>query len=753
MATTPYFWGIDIGKAALKALRCRVGSGPRKLIVDDFEYIEFPTFLSQPDADAEEYVRNALGEFTSRHVLKGDTIAVGVPGHLGLTKFIKLPPIESKKIPDIVKYEARQQIPFPLEQVVWDWQKLAGGIEESGFVIDSEVALFAMKSDQVEKQLKPLTDAGVFIDFLQLNPIALANLAMFDLLPDPVEIDIDNPPPSVAMVSMGVDSTDLVITNGLRVWQRTMSIGGNSFTKALIKDKKLTFASAEELKCNAVRSEDPKAVYTSMRPVFDEFAVELQRSLSYFTSTDRSAEIGKVFMLGSAAGLRGLSDYVGKQLHIPTRRLELFQNLDLEKPLKKPLFRDNRLAFGACYGLAVQAAGRAGMHTNLLPQRIVIERKIDEKKPWAVAALVAILIASVISFSGGLIALSTFDPKLYASALSAADSAKNRSQGASGSLSQTEAQQAEAIQTQKALLSVQSRRFQILDMMRALETLLPRDPPGSSDENVPISDRRQLYIEKMDCQYYSDLATWFEGVQVQWDQTHPPGGDDFPAADESETNDNQAAPPPEAGDESKENPEADTQSETPLDNESNDGEDMEDSDSSVDEQSDTLDEAEEDTGPTGAGWVIELAGHHFHNEPDHKPYQGAQFLRSTLIRNLLGKGSKATISGGPRAGEKVTVDQLGLRYPVIMYSSPIRTVRINDPNAADAAMFDDGDMGDSGFFPRPRRPSDSDDGEEVADDPFVTLRRYDFVVQLVWKPRTPGAPQDDEEQESTEGGF
>jgi type IV pilus assembly protein PilM len=55
-----------------------------------------------------------------------------VPGNLGLSKFIKLPPIESKKIPDIVKYEARQQIPFPLEQVVWRWQRLAGGTLDGG---------------------------------------------------------------------------------------------------------------------------------------------------------------------------------------------------------------------------------------------------------------------------------------------------------------------------------------------------------------------------------------------------------------------------------------------------------------------------------------------------------------------------------------------------------------------------------------------------------------------------------------------
>ncbi|MFM9025020.1 MAG: pilus assembly protein PilM, partial [Planctomycetaceae bacterium] len=130
MATSPYTWGIDIGKCALKALRCRPSpADPRKLVADAFDYVEYPMLLTQPEADAPELVRAALEEFTGRNDLAGDRVALSVPGQLGLTKFIKLPPIEAKKIPDIVKYEARQQIPFPLEQVVWDWQRLPGGME------------------------------------------------------------------------------------------------------------------------------------------------------------------------------------------------------------------------------------------------------------------------------------------------------------------------------------------------------------------------------------------------------------------------------------------------------------------------------------------------------------------------------------------------------------------------------------------------------------------------------------------------
>ena len=54
-------------------------------------------------------------------------MAIGIAGQTGLARFVKLPPVEEKKIADIVKFEAKQQIPFPLDEVVWDFQKIAGG--------------------------------------------------------------------------------------------------------------------------------------------------------------------------------------------------------------------------------------------------------------------------------------------------------------------------------------------------------------------------------------------------------------------------------------------------------------------------------------------------------------------------------------------------------------------------------------------------------------------------------------------------
>ena len=134
MAKTGAVWGIDIGQCAIKALRCRPHEKEDdRIVVEAFDYIEYPKILSQPESEPEELIREALEQFLSRNDLSADRVAISVAGQSGLARFIKLPPVESKKIPDIVKYEARQQIPFSLDDVVWDYQQLTGGSEEDGF--------------------------------------------------------------------------------------------------------------------------------------------------------------------------------------------------------------------------------------------------------------------------------------------------------------------------------------------------------------------------------------------------------------------------------------------------------------------------------------------------------------------------------------------------------------------------------------------------------------------------------------------
>jgi type IV pilus assembly protein PilM len=235
MAKNQAVWALDIGQAALKALKLVPGARPgpgrgRGLRLRG---------ISQDPQPARRRARGAdprgAGDLPGTQRPEGQQGHCQRAGPVGLVKFIKLPPVEKKRIPDIVKFEARQQIPFALEEVVWDYQQI-GGDEEDGRrrreVPMAEVGLFAMKRDQIQRAILPFVAAGIEVDVVQLGPIALYNFIAFDRLRGN---DAEKAAGSVVLLDIGADNTDLIITDGTRIWQRNVPIGGNHFTRALTK--------------------------------------------------------------------------------------------------------------------------------------------------------------------------------------------------------------------------------------------------------------------------------------------------------------------------------------------------------------------------------------------------------------------------------------------------------------------------------------------------------------------------------------
>src|SRR5947199_8622447 len=168
MPNQPGVWGIDVGLCALKALRLENIDG--QVTATAFDYVEHPKILSQPDADPDQLTREALEKFLSRNTIKGDKVAISVPGQSGLARFVKLPPVEEKKIGDIVRFEAKQQIPFPLDEVVWDYQKIGSGLVTDGFAMETETGLFAMKKDMIHRFLQTFLDVHIEVNVVQMAP-------------------------------------------------------------------------------------------------------------------------------------------------------------------------------------------------------------------------------------------------------------------------------------------------------------------------------------------------------------------------------------------------------------------------------------------------------------------------------------------------------------------------------------------------------------------------------------------------------
>jgi type IV pilus assembly protein PilM len=402
MANQPGVWGVDLGQCALKAIRLEVVDGT--VTATAFDYVEHAKILSQPDADADQLIREALDKFLSRNTLKGDQVAISVPGQSGLARFVKLPPVEEKKIGDIVRFEAKQQIPFNLEEVVWDYQKIGSGIVTDGFAMETEIGLFAMKRDMVGRYMQHFKDVNVEVHLVQMAPLALCNFVSYDLLqrgadgtaPAPAEGEekpAGGKKKCVVALDIGADSSNLIITDAERIiWQRPIPLGGNHFTRALTKDLKLTFAKAEHLKRNATKSPDLKKILASLKPVLNDFVGEVQRSLGYFTNTHRDAQIEYMVGLGNAFRLPGLQRFLGEKLQLDVRKLQKMERLAGDSVITAPTFTENAPSLAVAYGLALQGIKQARLQTNLLPPELQVERLVRAKKPMAVAAAAALLL-------------------------------------------------------------------------------------------------------------------------------------------------------------------------------------------------------------------------------------------------------------------------------------------------------------------------------------------------------------------------
>jgi type IV pilus assembly protein PilM len=777
MAKSIRVWGIDVGQCALKALSC-VREGDQ-LTADAFDYVEYPKILTQPESDPEAMVRDALQQFLSRnHIAREDKVAISVPGQSGLAKFFKPPPVDVKKIPDIVRYEAKQQIPFPLDEVIWDFQRMAGGAEVDGFAVDTEVGLFAMKREQVHRYLKPFERAEIELDAVQISPLAIYNFVAYDILkdgPDPDLFDPDSPPDSIVVLSMGTDATDLVITNGFRVWQRSIPLGGNHFTKQLTKELKLTFAKAEHLKRNARQAEDPKSVFQAMRPIFNDMVTEIQRSIGYFQSIDRKAKIRGVVLLGNTVKLPGLPQYIAKNLGYDVIPFDSFQKLNGPTVFSVPAFSDNLLTFGVCYGLCLQAAGLARLNTSLLPREIITQRIIRAKKPWAVASVGALMLACALNFSLNYSVWAKVREDQWKAAEGKADSAKSQSGNFTKAFDDKKAQLTFAAGIGDEVVGASDRRLLWMELLKAIDAALPWTegvhPMAYVDyKTLPMEKRKELHIEYIESEYFPDLTTWYtQPVQDKYFELNrhlellrgpaksAPGGA-APPADASAT----PAPSDAAGVSATATP--GPEGATPA--------------APTDAAAPTSGDAPSIPGPTGPGWVIELSGFHYFNPGDRR-MSGADHVRNTLLRNLEDGSIKLPIDSSGNTAV-FTFKELGISFPILTVDGgQARPVQVRNPdfegNAAGpgtyggAAGYGSGPMGSSGMsgmmgmggypsgmapgmagtIPGAAKKKESKDGKDGKDakgetteeavelePPFFVVPRYNFVVQFCWQEKT-----------------
>ena len=504
MATGNAVWGIEIGQCALKALKLRhADEGLVEAVA--FDVIEHPKILSQPDADPEEIIKAALEKFASRNDWSGDQFVIGIPGQQTFARFCKLPPVDPKKIPDIVRFEAGQQIPFDMSDVVWDYHVFSN--EDSP---DVEIGIFAIRKDIIRTHIENYGKLNIAPAAVQTLPSALYNFVHHDL-------DLKDDGGAVVIIDVGAQNTDLIIAGGNSTWTRNIPLGGNNFTEALIKAFKLSFSKAENLKKTAATSKYARQIFQAMRPVFADLVAEIQRSLGYYSSSHRDVELTQVLALGNAFRLPGLQKYLANNLSIAggVHKLEKFNKVAATATINAPEFADNILSFGAAYGLALQGLELGKISASLLPPDLARIAVWNKKRPWFVAAAACLGLAAIFPHTRNWLDESALAANAHYSsdAKRIIDNAQSfRSRFDQVRLDTT--QQEERI---KNLLTLQNDKRVIPYILSLIHEAMPElDPPAVGADPRRIRNG-QILIDELRIQYRA-AKTNAGRQEVRWDR-------------------------------------------------------------------------------------------------------------------------------------------------------------------------------------------------------------------------------------------
>ncbi|MEM7683143.1 MAG: type IV pilus assembly protein PilM [Planctomycetota bacterium] len=493
MANRNESWGIEVGSDAIKAVK--LSRDGDSLVMSDFAVVPYAQVLTTPDVDAEESIRLGLDQFLQQHEMGKAAVVASVPGNLAFARFAKLPPVEPKKVREIVRFEAQQQIPFPIDEVEWDYQVFQQ--EDSP---DVEVGIFAITKERVARFLSNFRSQDLRLDALTLSPVAVYNAFSYETAEAPPET-------GTVLLDVGTVSTDVIVVEPGSIWLRTFSMGGNHFTEALVRQFKISFAKAEKLKREAATSKYAKQIFQAMKGVYADLVQEVQRSLGYYQSINRESNVAQVLGLGSTFRLPGLVKYVQQNLQMPVHRPDGFERVEIDGKRESEVANE-ALNLSTAYGLALQGLGLESVTANILPSHILAARQWKSKQPWIVSAaactVVAAGLAAVKTYSNQGAFEAEFEPVAQAArpVVSRANSLRGDLQDANSGTGQSRIEEYRQLADYRGVQALLKA-----DIDRMLSVVKPPEAPADYDPNTWMagnSERDQwwrVFIQSVEVNY------------------------------------------------------------------------------------------------------------------------------------------------------------------------------------------------------------------------------------------------------------
>jgi type IV pilus assembly protein PilM len=314
---------------------------------------------------------------------------VCAPGFHVFSKFIKLPPVDSSKITQIIQYEAQQNVPFPLEEVVWDYQIL--GTLPSG---ELEVLLVAIKADIVEGLFRAAESVGVRLDLVDASPAALCNAFRYNY---------GDQEGCSMLLDIGAKTSNVLFFEKDKVFSRSINIGANSITQDFAAEAKMPFVEAEKFKLSDgfvslggayEEPDNPKqaAISKIARQVLTRLHIQVNQTIQFFRSQQGGAAPQRLFLAGGASIMPYTAQFFAEKLNIPVEYFNPFRNIQIDPSVNLEDLAKVAHAFGEVVGVGLRTPAQCPVELNLMPKSILKRQQFNQKKPYFIATVVSLIL-------------------------------------------------------------------------------------------------------------------------------------------------------------------------------------------------------------------------------------------------------------------------------------------------------------------------------------------------------------------------
>jgi type IV pilus assembly protein PilM len=352
--------------------------------------------LADPAAEGSRIsqIKLVVGEMMNELKIKNGRVNYAIAAQSVFTRFVKLPTVDPDKIDQIVQFEAQQNVPFPIEEVVWDYQLVAGKDENK-----IEVVLVAIKADLLDELNSAVQGSGLTTGIVDVAPMALYNAFRFNY---------GDAHGCSLLLDIGARTTNLIFVEPNKVFSRSIPIGGTTFTTNITKEFTESFGEAEERKVSVgfvslggayAEPSDPDVARVSkiIRNSMTRLHSEISRSISFYRSQQGGTQPQQVLLCGGSVGLPYIREFFSEKLQMPIDFFNPLRNVTVAPGVDIEAAGRNAHTLGELVGLAIRSALEAPMELNLEPASVTKAKLLARKQPFMILAGLCI----ILSLAGG----------------------------------------------------------------------------------------------------------------------------------------------------------------------------------------------------------------------------------------------------------------------------------------------------------------------------------------------------------------